>query len=223
MAKRSSDHDSGPDKGKIRIFFAEVEGNNESLQDALKTVVAAMNRSGAVQIAAPTARIGSKSLVAVTPEAEQSSTDNEEATDIPEESLSAESNDTTATTRKRGTGAKKDRNAGINLVPNLDFRPKGKQSLKEFFAEKMPRFDQEQVLVVVYYMQHTLTLPSIGLGHVLTAFKDVGKPVPVDLRSTIRNIKKKKAFLNFTDMKAIRTTTQGNNYVEHDLPAKKNQ
>jgi len=124
----------------------------------------------------------------------------------------AESNDSAAVpTRKRG-GPKTDRNAGIKLVPDLDFVPNGKEALKKFFAEKEPKNDMEQVLVLVYYMQHTLTLPAIGPRHILTAFKHVGKPVPVDLRATIRNIKNQKVWLNFTDWEAIRVTTQGDNF-----------
>lgn len=221
MAKRGNDHDTVHDKGKIRIFFAEVEGNNESLQDALKTVVAAMNRSGAVQIGAPTARIGSKSPVAVTPEAEQSSTDNEEAAVITDEGSSAESNDTATRTRKRGTGPKTDRNAGIELVPDLNFKPGGKTSLREFVAEKAPKNDMEHVVVLVYYMQHTIKLPTIGPGHIRTAFKDINVPLPVDLRATIRNLRRSKAWLKFTDIDAIRVATAGENFVVHELGAEK--
>jgi hypothetical protein len=107
-------------------------------------------------------------------------------------------------------------------VPDLDFVPDGKEALKKFFAEKEPRSDMEQVLVLVYYLQHTLAIPAIGPGHILTAFKHVGKPVPVDLRATVRNMKNQKAWLNFTDMEAIRVTTQGDNVVEHELGAEKN-
>ena len=39
MAKRSNDPTPGTDKAKVRVFFAEVEGNNESVQEALKTMV----------------------------------------------------------------------------------------------------------------------------------------------------------------------------------------
>jgi hypothetical protein len=42
MAKRSSEFASGTDKAKVRVFFAEVEGNNESVQEALRTMVSAI-------------------------------------------------------------------------------------------------------------------------------------------------------------------------------------
>lgn len=44
MAKRSNEATPGADKAKVRVFFAEVEGNNDSVQEALKTMVSAMSR-----------------------------------------------------------------------------------------------------------------------------------------------------------------------------------
>jgi hypothetical protein len=43
MAKRNNEPTSGADKAKVRVFFAEVEGNSESVQ-ALRTMVSAMRR-----------------------------------------------------------------------------------------------------------------------------------------------------------------------------------
>jgi hypothetical protein len=219
MPKRGNDG-VGADKGKIRLLYAEVEGNNQSLQDALKTMVTAMNRP--VQLITAASRIAPNSRTALGAQAEQTASEDQVAAETVDEGSSAESNDTPAVpTRKRG-GPKSDRNAGIKLVPDLDFVPDGKQTLKKFFAEKGPKSDMEQALVLVHYMQHTLALPAVGPSHILTAFKDVGKPVPVDLRGTIRNMKNQKAWLNFTDLEAIRVTTQGDNFVEHELGAEKN-
>lgn len=44
MAKRNNEPTSAADRAKVRVFFAEVEGNNASVQEALKTMVSAMNR-----------------------------------------------------------------------------------------------------------------------------------------------------------------------------------
>jgi hypothetical protein len=60
-------------------------------------------------------------------------------------------------------------------------------------------------------------LSKIGPAHVMTAFKEAGKAIPVDLKQTIRNIKKSRMWLNFTDIEDIRTTTQGDNFVEHEM------
>jgi hypothetical protein len=214
MAKKSQEV-VGTDKGKIRLIYAEVEGNNQSLQDALKSMVAAMNRP---QVVTAPSRINGNSTAVFAAQAEEVVSEDEFSPDTVEDVSLEQSNETSAVpARKRGTGPKVDRNAGIKLVPDLDFVPDGKQPLKAFFAEKDPKKDMEQVLVLMYYMHHTLALPTIGLGHILTAFKEVVKPVPVDLRSTVRNMRDKKVWLSFTDMEATRVTTQGDNYVEHEL------
>ena len=120
--------------------------------------------------------------------------------------------------RKRGQGPKVDRNAGIEMVSHLDFVPEGKAPLKTFFNSKSPGNDMEQVLVLSYYLQHTMGLNEFGPGHVLTAFRHVLKPVPADLKGTIRNMKKTKAWLTFGDIERIRMSTVGDNFVEHELP-----
>ena len=102
-------------------------------------------------------------------------------------------------------------------MPDLNFRPTGKQALREFVEEKSPKNDLEAALATVYYMQHHMGLAKIGPAHVMTAFKEAGKAIPVDVKQTIRNVKKLKIWLNFTDIEDVRTTTQGDNFVEHEM------
>ena len=215
MAKRGYE-EAGVDKGKIRLLYAEVEGNNQSLQDALKTMVTAMNRPSQLITAPP--RTVTSSPAGLGAQADQSASQEQPTAEALDDASPGESNEPpVGSVRKRGGGPKTDRNAGIKLVPDLDFVPDGKEPLKKFFAEKEPKSDMEQTLVLVYYMQHTLALPAVGPGHILTAFKHVGKPVPADLRATVRNMKNQKVWLNFTGLEAIRVTTQGDNFVEHEL------
>jgi hypothetical protein len=214
MAKRSNDPISGPDKAKVRVFFAEVEGNNESVQEALKTMVSAMSRP--VRVISDQSANGKPPVLLQQSAVEEA----EEPIDLKEdeEALSEEAADSNAR-RPRGSGKKVDRNAGLNLLPDLNFRPTGQQSLKQFVDEKNPKNDLEAVLVMVYYMQHVMSLTKIGPAHIMTAFKEAGKAIPVDLRQTVRNVKKAKMWLNFTDIEDLRTTTQGDNFIEHEMPA----
>lgn len=211
MAKRNSEPSTGSDKAKVRVIFAEVEGNNESVQEALRTMVSAMSRP---------VRVISEQKLPSLPEAqrdiEPESVDEVDAS-LREDESQGDADDAAVGRKPRGSGKKTDRNAGLNLVPDLDFRPAGKQALREFIEEKSPANDIEAVLAVVYYMQHTIGLPKIGASHVLTALKAVGIAVPVDLKQTIRNIKKSKMWLNFVDLDEIRATTQGDNFVEHEM------
>src|SRR5215472_5826068 len=40
MVRRNNESAFSADKAKVRVFYAEVEGNNESVQEALKTMLA---------------------------------------------------------------------------------------------------------------------------------------------------------------------------------------
>ena len=144
-------------------------------------------------------------------EALAQSMDGENADVVPEETA------TSATRKQRGSGKKVDRNAGLALVPDLNFMPSGKDTLRQFVAKKNPDSDLTAVLVVLYYMQHLMALSKIGPSHIMTALKDVGKAIPVDLKQTIRNAKSSKMWVNFSDLEDLRTTTQGDNYVEHEM------
>lgn len=212
MAKRSNDPISGADKAKVRVIFAEVEGNNESVQEALKTMVSAMSRP--VRIISEQRANGKASALLEQADIEEPEDDfsqAEEAEALGEDQLAQNAR------APRGSGKKTDRNAGIELVPDLNFRPNEKQAFKDFMEEKGPTNDVEAVLTTLYYMQHVMALPKIGPAHVRTAFKEAGIGIPVDLKQTIRNIKKSKIWLNFTDIEDLRTTTQGDNFVEHEM------
>lgn len=212
MAKRSIESNTSSDKAKVRVFFAEVEGNNDSIQEALKTMVSAMSRP--VRIISEQKANAKASTFLEQPDFETV----EDTVDEAEDAETSQEEPASQSARKlRGTGKKIDRNAGIDLVPNLNFRPAGKQALKEFVEKKGPKNDVEAVLACVYYMQTVMGVTKIGPAHVMTAFKEIGKAIPVDLKQTIRNIKKSKMWLNFTDIEDFKTTTQGDNFVEHEM------
>jgi hypothetical protein len=212
MAKRNNESTSGVDKAKVRVFFAELEGNNESVQVALKTMLSAMSRP--VRVISEQKANGNAAVLLQHDDIEVA----EEPIDEVEEGEASDEESVSQSIRKpRGTGKRVDRNAGLKLVPDLNFRPNGNPALKEFVDEKSPKNDQEAALAAVYYMQHIMALPKIGPAHVMTAFKEAGRAIPVDLRQTIRNVKSSKIWLNFTDIEEIRTTTQGDNFVVHEM------
>jgi hypothetical protein len=212
MVRRNSEPTSGTHKAKVRVFFAEVEGNNESVQVALKTMLSAMSRP--VRVISEQKANGNAAVLLPHADLEEA----EEAFDQTKEVEALGEEPAPPNARKsRGTGKRVDRNAGLNLVPDLNFRPDGKQALKEFVDEKTPKNDLEVALATVYYMQHFMGLTKIGPAHMMTAFKETGKPIPADVRQTIRNVRKSKIWLNFTDIEDVRTTTQGDNFVEHEM------
>ena len=221
MARGNNDREQGTEKGKIRVLFIELEGNNQTLQDGLRTVSQMLPRAVEVKMLPKLVQNG---VAAPASNARPAEPDlfNQDAAAAgvidPEEVEQPDAGAASSTRKKRGEGTKTDRNAGINPVTDLNFVPNDKPALKAFFAEKAPASDMEQVLVLAYYIQDTLGITAFGPGHILTAFKHVGKPIPVALRQTIRNVKKSKVWLTFTDIDSVRVTTEGENFVKHELP-----
>jgi len=212
MARRNNEPISGADKAKVRVFFAEVEGNNESIQEALKTMLSAMSRP--VRVISEHKANGNAAVLLQHADADVVEEPSNQVEEIePSGQESAPPN----VRKPRGAGKKIDRNAGLKLVPDLNFRPDGEQALKEFVDEKNPKNDLELALATVYFMQHVMALHKIGPAHVMTAFKEAGKPIPGDVKQTIRNVKNSRIWLNFNDIEDVRTTTQGDNFVEHEM------
>jgi hypothetical protein len=210
-------HQNNPDPAEVVIFFARARGGGALVAESVRALADAVDRAAQPR---PPVRIV-RALPADAKPAERSLLDTAEETDTSNgDEGAANTLDAPApgdSRRKRGDGDPKDRNASIALVGDVDFVPNGKTSLKNFFAEKAPGSDMDHVLVLCHFLQHTLQYTKFGPGHILSGFKHVGKPVPKDLKGTIRNMKKDKAWLNFTDIESLRLTTEGDNRVEHEL------
>ena len=223
MARRAVENPSSNGHSKIEVFYAKAEGSTQSLQDLMKALTQAIGRTTVIPTTARlTGTLGQPASeaevkvegtlfdpnLAVDVDSPESPPEDESLIDAPGENGR----------RKRGAGPKVDRNAGLVAVPDVDFIPDDKQPLRQFFTDKSPSTDMEQVLVLCHYLQFTAEVDRYGAGHLLSAFRHVGKPIPVDLRSTLRNMKDKKGWLRFPSIDDLRLTTEGENAVEHDLP-----
>jgi hypothetical protein len=209
MAKRTIEQ---PQHRPAKVRYFELEASDETIQKALATFERMHNPL--IEIPRPARRLPSTPAAA-----EPTLFDNQDAV---EAEVSVNEQDTpgpesAGQRRKRGEGDPKDRNAGIEPVGDINFVPKDKTSLKELFAEKSPVSDMDQILVIGHFLQHNTDLPKFGPGHILGGFKHVGEPVPKDLKQTIRNMRKGKAWLKFSDIEDVRLTTEGDNRVEHEL------
>src|SRR6266567_4620435 len=63
-------------------------------------------------------------------------------------------------------------------VKDINFRPAGKASLREFATEKEPANFHEKNVVAVYYLEEFLAVTSITVGHVLAAYEECGWKSP---------------------------------------------
>lgn len=121
---------------------------------------------------------------------------------------------------KDGTGIPKKGKKGSSpkVVPDLNLRPQGKKSLKDFVADKQPKDNQERFAVIVYYLQKQLGVKGVGANHIYTAFKELNVKVPLDIEGALPMTTKRKGWLRTSDLSDVTLTVSGENFVEHDLP-----
>jgi hypothetical protein len=105
----------------------------------------------------------------------------------------------------------------------LDLKAKnGKPGLREFFKEKNPKNQQENLTVYAYYLKKHLKINDMQVGHVVSCAKEVKRPVPSNTPSVFKNIQHRKGWLHAgSGGESAQITIPGENYVEYDLPRKK--
>lgn len=209
-------------KAKVSIFFAQIEGGDETIQDGLRTLATALSR-----VTQPPPVI--RQVRSLPPSPTNGDKANQQKTFFDEQEPLADEQDQfedglagteelaePALTRQRASRPKKP--VSFELLGNLNLRPSNKPSLKDYFVEKKPSDQMSQVAVFVSYLTRTLGEVNVGNNHLYTCFQNVGKKIPLDLPSVVRNTAKKKGWIDQKDAKGLRLTTAGENYVDHDLP-----
>ena len=119
----------------------------------------------------------------------------------------------TRSARRRGTVS------SVTYDKTLNLRPDGVQSFEAFVAEKGPSSDHQRSLVAVYYLTRCAGLTAT-IDMVYTCYKDRGWRVPKNLRNALPLTAAKKGWLVTKDLRDLTVAVPGENYVEHDLPAK---
>lgn len=106
----------------------------------------------------------------------------------------------------------------MSIVKDLNLKPDGKQSLRDFYAEKAPSKQWSQIVAFIYYLEKVLQVESITANHVFSCFKDVGVRAPSDTVAAIRKTANRYGFVDSSKQSQLKVTVPGENYVEHDLP-----
>jgi hypothetical protein len=107
-------------------------------------------------------------------------------------------------------------------VKDIGFRPEGKPSFKGFIEEKQPATIDQKGLVAVYYFEQILELEEIGVGHVMAAYKEAAWRNPSNPENALQATSSRQHWLDTSNMRIIKTTQRGRDFVVHDMPAKKN-
>jgi hypothetical protein len=206
--------DEKGNKARVRVFFGEIEGDNETIRDGLRSIAAAVNRT--FQLESTTVRVltvGSdldhKQLAAAV---DQGLKEAQASEDIPEsEHLEAD--------LPRIKPSRNRKAPTYSFVKDLDLRPDGQASLRQFYADKNPTDQQEKMTVILYYLYRTLGIQNVTTNHIYTGLKEVEERVPKDIAQALRNISNREGWIDSSDSDSLRTTVPGDNFVEHDLPA----
>ncbi len=200
-------------RSKVRIFYAEIDGND----DAVEALVQAFSRA-----TQPPSRLV-KSIAIRAPGPEQIGMERSEIEGAEEEfgEVDAREDEGEAADEPSSKSPRRPRKTlSYQIVHDINFRPEGRPSLKDFYSGKLPSDSQEQVTLFVYYLEKILNCDSIGWNHIYSAYKDVGTKSPIDIPKITRNAAARKGRINCSDTSNLRITVAGENYVEHDLPAK---
>lgn len=115
------------------------------------------------------------------------------------------------------------RTRGPTVKKDLDLRPKGKPSLREFAESRKPTNNDDKNVLSVYYLRRIADVNVVSIDHVFTCYKAMGWREPTDLASSLRLTASKKSFLDTSTGDDIKLTSIGRNHVEHDLPPEKTE
>lgn len=105
---------------------------------------------------------------------------------------------------------------------SLDLRPAGKLSFSDFVEQKQPRSNEDRFAAVIYYLTEVLEFPAVTADHVGSVFRLTPSwREPSGLPTRLRVTSSRKGTFSTSNMKDIKLTPHGRNFVEHDLPPKK--
>lgn len=141
--------------------------------------------------------------------------------DIPETKEKEKIKKTSTKTVSTGTKAKTKPTGDVKFLTDLNLRPKGKDSLKDFAAKYDIKSGEELTLMIVYYLKEILKEQKVTINHIFTAYRELGEKIPQHFRQTLTNQKNRKNWIDVTDWEDIKYTIPGMNHMEHDI-AKKN-
>ncbi len=130
-------------------------------------------------------------------------------------SKSAKPNKTT--TKKSSSSKNLQGGKSFSLDRDLNLRPKGKESLKEFANKYDISSAQKQIVVIVYYFSEVLDMSDINGNHVYTGLDALDIPIPSRLDNMISQTKSTNGFLNYKSYDDISLSTKGRNAVKYDL------
>ncbi|HVD97008.1 MAG TPA: hypothetical protein VNB90_02315 [Cytophagaceae bacterium] len=135
----------------------------------------------------------------------------------------ADSKSNSKANKKGKPKEQKSKGKGINykFLADLNFKPKGKESLEEFITKNRFESNPEKILGIIYYCKEILKIDQVNMDHIFTGLKEIKTPIPTSFYQVVVNIKNRNHWIVFDKTDDISLSIQGSNYLEYDLPKKK--
>lgn len=109
----------------------------------------------------------------------------------------------------------------FTLDRQLNLRPDGKETLKDFAANYQMDSSAKQIVVIVYYLKEILKLSKVSANHIFTGLDELNVRIPKSLNQIIVNTKGREGWLDYSGLDDINLSMQGRNAIKFDLQKKK--
>jgi len=107
-------------------------------------------------------------------------------------------------------------------LSDFDFRPLGKDALKDFFGKYKPKSNLENNLIFVYYLQEILRESPVTMSHIYSCYRHIGIKIP-SFPQTLVDTKGVKGWIEYPNYNDVKVTRAGINYMEHEMHKNEDQ
>ena len=121
--------------------------------------------------------------------------------------------------KKKATAKKVPKRLPVKV--DVNFRPDGKESLRDFVAAKAPGTFYEKNTVIVFYFEDVLDFHEVTPDHIVLGYDECGWKAPADPSNSLVKTASDKRWIDTRDLNAISTTHIGRNRVKYDMSAAK--
>ncbi|MGD0390508.1 MAG: hypothetical protein ABSC42_16305 [Tepidisphaeraceae bacterium] len=161
------------DRGNLQVIVVNLNGNNLTIQDALRTVDSMIRRHGAENRDMPLVTGKGKSkAISNGKEKAETQVDEEPRLFVDPAKDDPDSADITSQ-NERPVGGQKRGRPRVSGIPDLDFNS-ATPTFREFAEEKKPRDLFDWYLLVASWMKSHKQVEEIGIAHVITANQYIG-------------------------------------------------
>lgn len=114
------------------------------------------------------------------------------------------------------------RGVSPSVVKDLSLHPKGKESFAGFAEKKKPRNHFEKQVAAVYWLTKVAGLTEgITVDHINTCYVGAKWKRPASFGANLSLTAARKGWIDTSDGANIQITVPGEDFVDHELPAKK--